>query len=483
MSIDNISRYKKIKPALDEISPSMCLAKWLQVTMHLHNGQTHSCHHPRPHHIPLEELKENPSALHNTKYKKQRRKEMLDGIRCAECQYCWNVEDLTSNNSDFYISDRYIKSSEKWSRNQIHAIKNMPWDSDINPSYVEVSFSNLCNFKCSYCSPIYSTQWVGEIKKHGAYPTSEKYNNLEYLEQNGDFSYGKNEYNPYVEAFWKYWPTMIKDLKVLRITGGEPLIDPNTFKILEYLIDNPKKDLEISVNSNLCPPDDNFNEFIKTMKIIASDKPPGLVRLYTSVDTAGKQAEFIRTGLNYNKWLENLDIALEQIPSLKATIMCTTNILSLVNFDQLLKDILQLKIKHYHKTRHSPLTLDMSILRYPKFLNASILPHEYGEKFMNESLLFMKSNEVGIDKENKWVGFYDFEILRMERFIEFIKAGPNKNEGISIKTARSDFYSFINEYEIRRSNQFLDTFPQLEEFYLLCKREYESINKLKIKLL
>jgi len=52
---------------LKKISCSMCLAKWTQVTMHLHNGHTHSCHHPAPHFIPLDELKDNPHALHNTK--------------------------------------------------------------------------------------------------------------------------------------------------------------------------------------------------------------------------------------------------------------------------------------------------------------------------------------------------------------------------------------------------------------------------------
>ena len=59
---------------LDKISPSMCLAKWQQVGIHLHNGQTHSCHHPNTHTIPEAELKHNPSALHNTEYKKQQRK-------------------------------------------------------------------------------------------------------------------------------------------------------------------------------------------------------------------------------------------------------------------------------------------------------------------------------------------------------------------------------------------------------------------------
>ena len=54
---------------LDSISPSYCVAKWSQVTIHLGSGHTHSCHHPKTHLIPLEEIKRSPSALHNTSFK------------------------------------------------------------------------------------------------------------------------------------------------------------------------------------------------------------------------------------------------------------------------------------------------------------------------------------------------------------------------------------------------------------------------------
>ena len=65
--------WHEMKQKLDSVSPSLCLAKWTQVTMHLQNGHTHSCHHPSTHKIPLEELQVNPSALHNTNFKKQKR--------------------------------------------------------------------------------------------------------------------------------------------------------------------------------------------------------------------------------------------------------------------------------------------------------------------------------------------------------------------------------------------------------------------------
>lgn len=82
---------EETKKKLNDVGCGMCLAKWTQVTIHLQNGHTHSCHHPKTHKIKLSELKDNPSALHNTLYKKKQRRKMLSGERPEECDYCWNV--------------------------------------------------------------------------------------------------------------------------------------------------------------------------------------------------------------------------------------------------------------------------------------------------------------------------------------------------------------------------------------------------------
>jgi hypothetical protein len=107
---------------VEEISPTMCLAKWLQSTVLLQNGFTHSCHHPTPHKIPLEEIKEDPSALHNTKFKQTVRSEMRNGCKPEDCNYCWNIEGLGKD----YISDRVYKSTDtKWAYPFLDKVKNL----------------------------------------------------------------------------------------------------------------------------------------------------------------------------------------------------------------------------------------------------------------------------------------------------------------------------------------------------------------------
>ena len=207
--------HEVMKQKLDEVGCGFCLAKWTQVTIHLQNGHTHSCHHPVTHKVPLVELENNPSALHNTEFKKQQRKTMLEDGRPEECVYCWNVED----SSDFF-SDRVFKSADAWSLPSYKKIKRLDWKENFNPRYVEVLFSNACNQKCSYCSPTISSAWMEEINAHGAYPTTSEFNSLKYVMDEDKMPIPHREENPYVEAFWKWWPELYRDLHTFRITGG-----------------------------------------------------------------------------------------------------------------------------------------------------------------------------------------------------------------------------------------------------------------------
>jgi organic radical activating enzyme len=252
----------KAKQQLDNISSTMCFAKWSQVSMHLTNGMTHSCYHPPTHKIPLEELDKNITALHNTEEKKEQRRQMLKGERPDGCSYCWNIEDTGAR------SDRVYRSGEYWAQESKEDIMDAGASGNINPRYVEVNFNQACNFKCSYCSPHLSTAWQEEIDEHGEYPTTAPHNNIQSLSNKGLMPLKvSQDDNPYVTAFWKWWPEMYKTLRVFRMTGGEPLMDKNTFQVLDYVYENPNKDLELSITSNMCPINDVlFERFLTSVK-------------------------------------------------------------------------------------------------------------------------------------------------------------------------------------------------------------------------
>lgn len=446
---------KKTRDALNQISCSFCLAKWLQVTIHLHNGQTHSCHHPGTHSIPLEELKEDPSALHNTSYKMAQRKLMLEGQRPDECNYCWNIEDLPGD----HISDRVVKSNDPWAKPSLHQIAKLPWNAKVNPTYVEVSFSNLCNFKCSYCLPMVSSKWMAEILEHGPYQVGNGYHNtISHLAEKKAIPL-KEEANPYIEAFWQWWPSLKKDLKVFRITGGEPLLSRNTFKVLESLIEDPEPRLELAVNTNLGVPESIVQKFVAKTNELTRQKAVKKLWIYTSLDTVGPQAEYIRHGLELELFNRNLSFILENMKETHVTFMCTFNILSIPKFDQFLHYVQSWKEKA--RQNNNRVVLDISYLQNPKFLSVRIGDASHVEK-LKSHLSTMKSLARATNRD----GFDAYEVLKLERLVDFME--KNLFEGENQIELRNKFQAFIREHDRRRGTDFLAAFPEYEEFLNRC---------------
>lgn len=462
-----LTEYKK---KLDKVGCGFCIAKWTQVTIHLQMGETHSCHHPKTHKISVQEIKRNPSALHNTKYKKLQRKKMLEGKRPSECEYCWNVED---NSNEF--SDRIYKSSEPWSEPYLDEIKELGWRGDFNPKYVEVAFSNACNFKCSYCGPSFSSKWVQEIKKHGAYPTTDHFNDINYLEQTGKMPIHHKEHNPYVEAFWKWWPDLYRDLHTFRITGGEPLLAKDTWKILDYIIDNPdpNRELKLGINSNLGVTDDLIDLLIQKLKIIEKNNLVKEAIIYTSVDTAGSHADYIRNGLDYEYFCTNVEKILKATNKVSIVFMSTFNLLSIPRYKEMLAFAYDMKKKYNSDLRYwNPVIMvDSSYLRYPHHQAVNILPKEWVEKVEDIADFAEGLRMVNKVPDELWtpkcMGYTDIEISKIRRIADWMRGDHDENQ---IKNSRKNFYRFMKAHDERRGTNFKETFPEFARFYDYCKR-------------
>ncbi len=455
---------KQFKQQLDAISPSFCVAKWKQVTLHLQTGHNHSCHHPTVHKIPLTEIAANPAALHNTSYKKKQRKQMLEGVRPAECEYCWKVEDSHED----AISDRVWKSHDVWAQPHMHEVAALPWDADVSPSYLEVSFSSVCNFKCSYCTPQVSSAWMDEIKQFGSYPTHDKFNDITWYESAGQMPIPHNQHNPYVDAFWEWWPSIYKELKHFRVTGGEPLLSKDTFRVLDYIIENPNPDLDLSINSNMCVPEALLNKFIEKIKIICNEKKVRRFKIFTSADAHGAAAEYIRNGLDYELWKSNIQQVLDQVPECTFTIMSTYNLLSVASYTKFLQDVVEIKNKYGGPNgRPNPLILDTPYLRYPSHQAIFLLPNNAAE-FIQEQVEFMQQHmEDRNDPLKINTGFAEWEVEKFKRILELMKS---KEEMLGrVLRAHKDFVAFVDEHDRRRGTDFKKTFPEYVSLYEFWK--------------
>lgn len=477
------SNINKIRSGLNSVSSSLCLAKFTQVTMHLGAGLVHSCHHPAPHKIPLEELDKNPAALFNTTVLKAARKEMLEGKRPSECDYCWRIED--KNNT----SDRHFKSSEPWAVQEYDKIINSTGDEFFKPTYLEVSFGNACNLKCMYCGPEFSSKWVEELKSQGPVIIKDNNNNEQWAQGWQDLekiSIPNREHNPYIEAFWKWFPEIYPGLKHFRITGGEPLLNKNTLKSLDYVIQNPKEDLELSINTNLSVPEKTWNDFLN--KIIDLEKTAKFkkITIYTSVESWEERAEYARSELDFNLLKSRFEELLEKT-SVRCVIMSTYNLLAITSFQTLLEWVLKLKKKYNynHKTNlilkdtgydlrknNQPelensfrVGIDIPYLRSPEYLDAQYCDDNLLMNYMIPCLEFMIDN-TNDNPYKQHLSFEKYELEKFQRIVEnrlYFKSNDYKNQ--------YKFVDFVDKMDQRRNLNFLKTFPEMKEFY----RRYKNV--------
>ena len=441
----------------EALGPAMCLAKWKQVSLHLPTGLNNSCYHPPLHAIPAELLVDNPSALHNTPYKKEQRKIMLQQERPTECGYCWAMED---NNK---LSDRHYRSGEPWAAKDFTTIMNSTGEEDVVPSYVEVNFNHACNLACSYCSPQFSSTWQAEVDKHGGYPTSTVHNDpSHFMGRNKPIPVSQD--NPYVDAFWAWWPTLYPELRHFRMTGGEPLLDKNTYRVFDYVLANPKPDLHLNVTSNFSVDEKSWQKYKGYVKELCEGEKIEHFMQFVSLDAWAAQAEYIRHGLDFALLWDRVNQFFTEIPGRNSiTFIVTMNNLSVNTLPSLIAGILGLR--EIYSTTYQRVWFDTPVLRTPTWQSLQILPESYADKLEHLWAWMLKHQET---EATRFKGFKDYEIARLDRDIAWMRDGAKLPQDY-IERNKAHFYRFFNEHDRPRGTDFLTTFPEMSEFWNQCK--------------
>lgn len=439
----------------DNLGPALCLAKWKQVSLHLQTGLNNSCYHPPLHAIDPVEIQFSPGALHNTAHKKAQRQLMLSGQRPTECSYCWNMEDQGK------LSDRHYRSGEPWAAVDFEKIKNSTGlEEHVIPSYVEVNFNNACNLRCSYCSPQFSSSWADEAQRLGPYATSTPHNSMDHFTGNRRIIPAR-ESNPYVEAFWAWWPQLYPELEHFRMTGGEPLMDKNTYRVFDYVLANPSKKLHLNVTSNFSVEPELFKRYIDSVKNICDGRIEHFMQ-YVSVDSGiPAQAEYIRHGLDYMRMFDNVNRYLTEVPSYNSlTFIITMNNLSISGLKSLLGWILFLR--RTHSRTYQRVWFDTPVLRTPSWQSLQILPASYALKLEEVKQFMLEHME---DPRYPHQGFKDYEVARLDRDIAWMRSAQGQDHS----QAKADFYRFFREHDQRRNTNFLQTFPEMRAWWAECE--------------
>lgn len=467
--MDRVDRIHTLdKRITEEASPTFCLAKWHHTTIYLHRGQTHSCYHPKPHDIPVALLKHDPSVLHNTPQKIDERVEMLNGSRPTGCQYCWNVEDLPG---DTHVSDRHIRNASIFTEERFEEILDNPPDYKINPEYIEIAFSNECNFKCGYCHPMHSSSFRQEIKKHGPYQSVENHNcDIDW------FDVYEEDDNPYVDAWWRWWPEVSKTLNILRITGGEPLLHRTTWKLFEEIRQNPLPKLEININTNLGMSPRFVDKLVDNVSDLVDNNKIKQFKMFSSIDTWGPRAEYIRTGLDLELWEANQDRYIRGVRN-HITHMCTFNVLSVTTFKTYLEKVLEWRERYDDIIPDGlgsdpyvrKIRFDTPYLKEPIQYDMHILPKEAFLPYFDQCLEFIEDNIV--EEDTKMFSRLEYE--RFRRVRDYFAS--TQYDDARVREGRIDFYNWFSEYDERRGTNFLETFPEYEAFWEMCKAESDNL--------
>lgn len=450
-------RISMVSPLMDEVSPTFCLAKWHHTTIYLQTGETHSCYHPAPHPIDIKRIGWDPSSLHNTEHKKSERRAMLAGRRPVGCQYCWTIEDMGPG----YVSDRHIRNSSIYRPDRLAEIRDKGADFKVNPEYIEISFGNECNFKCGYCHPKASSMYQKEIRDHGPYDMVTNHRcDIDWM------TLYEEESNPFVDAWWAWWPQVRESLNILRITGGEPLLHKSTWKLLDDLDSNPMPNLELNINSNLGVKPILVERMASKVRSLLDRGHIRDFQLFTSIDTWGPQAEYIRHGLDLGIWEQNLDTYMATCRQ-PATIMMTFNALSVPNFRSLLVKVLEWRKRYaptdgrVRKTRD--IRFDTPYLREPLQYDINILPKDKFLPYLHECLEFMSANQDDGDKDL----FGSLEVEKFRRVVAYMENTVYDDDRLAV--GRRDFYRWFKEYDRRKGTDFASTFPELAAFYESCR--------------
>jgi len=448
---DRIEELRRRVIKINSVSPTFCIAKWKQSTTTLYNGMTHSCHHPVQHKIDLEQLNHSVTALHNTPVKIAAREQMLDGVQPAECDYCWNIENLGLG----HFSDRHYKSANAglglWQTfDEVVASGTGP---EINPAYLEIAFENICNFKCSYCSPDVSSRWTEEIEHHGPYVLADghRQHDLVWLRESGRFPIHHSAPNPYIEKFWQWWPSLYESLDTFRITGGEPLLSENTWKIIDWVRAHPRPDFKLIINTNMGVPRRLIERLCEAVRDL--DGKIANFSIATSAESTGAAAEYSRWGLKWQTFTDNVQYFFKNTPSTAhISFMTTVNVLSVGTFADFLRFLLDLRARYDLDRRCSRTNFSISYLRWPAHQCLVHLPPAIKQKF---ALSCAQVAAEGAPDDARLDTFYLEETQQLQRLIDFM------NSREPDPSSQKNFVTFFKEYDRRRGCSLSDTFPEL----------------------
>lgn len=228
-------------------------------------------------------------------------------------------------------------------------------DSEPKLKYLSFRFSNTCNYACRICGPELSTAWYKDVHLAGKpYPKGS-------IKAFTDI----NSFRSQIDVF-------LKDLEIIYLAGGEPLITPEVQVLLELLVERNKQDIEILINTNFSRPSDDILRLLKKFKTVHLD---------LSLDGMNERGEYMRHGMSWNETEERIQSFLRDYPMFHLKLFPTVSAFNVFHLSDFLDHLLR---KKYFR----PSDIRINMLTSPANMSFRILPGPLKKKAKEKLTLF-----------------------------------------------------------------------------------------------
>lgn len=213
------------------------------------------------------------------------RLDMLNGVKNPICRRCHSVEDAGSPSYRTFANGDFGEFIDIIDRTNEDGTVD-----EFSLKYIDVRFSNQCNFACASCGPIFSTKWIKMAKEKATADGKEYHEKYKYNKIN---DYSKVDIVEQLEEH-------LEGSHQIYFAGGEPLIMDDHYKLLEVLESKNVTSTKLRYNTNLS------NLYYKKKPVFEYWKNFENVELGMSIDGVGSRAELIRHGTDWNVLEENI---------------------------------------------------------------------------------------------------------------------------------------------------------------------------------
>lgn len=445
---------------------TICDLKWNYPIFNMDRGEFRSCCRTPTNFIKEEDLQNyGMEAFLNSPRERQERLELMKGKKTGACASCWKLEEsgIQSPRHDpkkmwwQLIKSKQIPNTE-YTENKLKLELSKINDIDhpslysYKPYMLEISLGNTCDMKCMYCTHHYSTQWATERIK---------YNEITQEQYEKEFPKAPPSFD---SKFWEWFDLVGRySINRLGLIGGEPLIMPEFYTFLDKVIssveeisDQRQEKITLWIVSNLNTPQNYLNKVLEYL--------PKITKVFNleilgSMESVGEKAEYIRNGVNWEKFTKNVDTILSNKNlEFDFGFIMSVNALNITSSKEFIAYTKNLYEKH-----RRPVTLKQNLVSFPSWQSPMILTKDF-IPYIEDTIKYLNEHADSMPKVRDPLGSWS----AYAKFLQTIIDGIN-NSNIDRIADRKKFVEWFSTYDQRRNLDFRKIFPEYLEFYEMCK--------------